>query len=284
MTSLARPSSTIGRVFEHRFMSYRRTFRASIFSSFLSPILFLTAMGIGLGTYVSDSAALGGVPYLVFLAPGLLAATAMQSASFEATFPIMAGLVWTRIFHGMYATPISPRDIALGNLAWIVARLALITTIFTVVIVAFGAAESPLIVLAIPAAILTGMAFAAPIAAFSATQKTPDRFSTIFRFGITPLFLFSGHVLPDQLAAGRAPGVRLADAAVPWGRADPRPVARDDRRRAGRGGHPRHLPDDLRRRRGVADDPDHRAPGWCSDDRAADRTRRSPSAAAARCG
>jgi lipooligosaccharide transport system permease protein len=196
MASLARPSSTIGRVFEHRYLSYRRTFRASIFSSFLSPILFLTAMGIGLGSYVSDSAAIGGVPYLVFLAPGLLAATAMQSASFEATFPIMAGLVWNRIFHGMYATPISPRDIALGNLAWVVARLALITTIFTIVIVAFGAAESPLIVLAIPAAILTGMAFAAPIAAFSATQKTPDRFSTIFRFGITPLFLFSGTFFP----------------------------------------------------------------------------------------
>jgi lipooligosaccharide transport system permease protein len=147
---------------------------------------------------VSNSAAIGGVPYLVFLAPGLLAATAMQSASFEATFPIMAGLAWTRIFHGMSATPISSRDIALGNLAWIVARLALITTIFTIVIVAFGAAESPLIVLAIPAAILTGMAFAAPIAAFSATQKTPDRFSTIFRFGITPLFLSS---LPAALQA-----------------------------------------------------------------------------------
>ena len=196
MTSLARPSSTIGRVFEHRFMSYRRTFRASIFSSFLSPILFLTAMGIGLGGYVANGAALGGVPYLVFLAPGLLAATAMQSASFEATFPIMGGLVWNKIYHAMYATPITPRDIALGNLAWVVARLALITTIFTVVIVAFGAAESPLIVLAIPAAILTGMAFAAPIAAFSATQKTPDRFSTIFRFGITPLFLFSGTFFP----------------------------------------------------------------------------------------
>jgi lipooligosaccharide transport system permease protein len=196
MTSLVQPASTIGRVFEHRYLAYRRTFRASIFSSFLSPILFLTAMGIGLGSYVSDSAAIGGVPYLVFLAPGLLAATAMQSASFEATFPIMAGLVWNRIFHGMYATPITPRDIALGNLAWIVARLTLITTIFTIVIVVFGAAESPLIVLAIPAAILTGMAFAGPIAAFSATQKTPNKFATIFRFGITPLFLFSGTFFP----------------------------------------------------------------------------------------
>jgi lipooligosaccharide transport system permease protein len=198
VTSLVRSSSgsAIGRVFEHRFLSYRRTFRASIFSSFLSPVMFLAAMGIGLGAYVSDPSALGGVPYIVFLAPGLLAATAMQSASFESMFPIIGGLEWSRVFHGMYATPISPRDIALGNLAWITARLTLICTIFTLVIVLFGAAESPLIVLAIPAAVLTGMAFAAPIAAFSATQKTPNRFTTIFRFGITPLFLFSGTFFP----------------------------------------------------------------------------------------
>jgi lipooligosaccharide transport system permease protein len=206
MTTFARPTSTVSRVFEHRYLQYRRTFRASIFSSFISPVMFLTAMGLGLGGYVSNGASLGGVPYLVFLAPGLLAATAMQSGSFEATFPIMAGLVWNKIFHAMYATPISPRDIALGNLAWIVARLTLISSIFTFVIVLFGAAQSPLIVLAIPAAVLTGMAFAAPLAAFSATQKNPDKFSAIFRFGITPLFLFSGTFfpissLPSQLQA-----------------------------------------------------------------------------------
>jgi lipooligosaccharide transport system permease protein len=198
MTALPRTSSTVGRVFEHRFLQYRRTFRSSIFSSFLSPALFLTAMGLGLGSYVSSSSAttLGGVSYLAFLAPGLLAATAMQSASFEATFPIIGGLVWNKIFHAMYATPITARDIALGNLAWIAARLTFITTVFTAVIVLYGAASSPLVVLAIPAAVLTGLAFAAPIAAFSATQRTPDRFSNIFRFGITPLFLFSGTFFP----------------------------------------------------------------------------------------
>ena len=198
MSSLAHPRSTAGRVFEHRFLQYRRTFRSSIFTSFLSPVMFLTAMGLGLGAYVSpqSSAALGGVPYLVFLAPGLLAATAMQAASFEATFPIMGGLVWSKTFHAMYATPISPRDIALGNMAWMAARLTLICSIFTLVIVLFGAAESPLIVLAIPAAVLTGMAFATPIAAFSATQKTPSKFAAIFRFGINPLFLFSGTFFP----------------------------------------------------------------------------------------
>ena len=97
----------------------------------------------------------------------------------------------------MYATPISPRAIALGNLAWIAARLTLIATVFTRGDRAVrGGRPRPLVVLAIPAAVLTGMAFAAPIAAFSATQKTPNKFAAIFRFGITPLFLFSGTFFP----------------------------------------------------------------------------------------
>ena len=197
-----RPPSVggIGRVFEHRFLSYRRTFRASLFSSFLTPLLFLTAMGIGLGGYIdaSTQSALGGVPYIAFLAPGLLVATAMQAGSFESTFPIMGGLVWNRTFHAMYATPLTSRDVALGNLSWIAARLTLISTVFTAFIVLFGAALSPLVVFAIPVAVLTGLAFSAPIAAFSATQRTPDRFAAIFRFFITPLFIFSGTFFPVE--------------------------------------------------------------------------------------
>ena len=200
MTALAPPTSMIARVVEHRLLVYRRTFRASLFSSFLTPVLFLAAMGLGLGSYVdaSTNPALRGVPYIAFLAPGLLAAACMQSAAFEATFPIMAGLIWSRVFHAMHATPISGRDIALGNLVWIALRMVLIATVFTLVIVLFGAATSPLILLAIPAATLTGMAFATPIAAFAATQRTPEKFNAIFRFGIMPLFLFSGTFYPIE--------------------------------------------------------------------------------------
>jgi lipooligosaccharide transport system permease protein len=196
--ALAPAYSGIGRVFEHRLVLYLKTFRASIFSSFLTPILFLTAMGLGLGAYVDANQSLGGVSYLAFLAPGLLVATCMQTAAFEATFPIMAGLVWSRVYHAMYATPIRGSDIALGNLAWMGFRLLLVAAIFTVVIVLFGAATSPLVVLAIPVAVLTGLAFAAPIAAFAATQRTPEKFAAIFRFGITPLFLFSGTFYPVE--------------------------------------------------------------------------------------
>ncbi|HUQ44840.1 MAG TPA: ABC transporter permease [Candidatus Limnocylindria bacterium] len=192
--------STMQRVFEHRFMSYRRTFRASLFSSFGIPVLFLTAMGFGLGGYVdaTPDAVLAGLTYLQFLAPGLLAATVMQAASFESTIPILGGLQWNKIFHAMFATPIRPRDVVLGNLAWITVRLLLVASVFAVMIVLFGASRSWLIVFAVPAAVLTGLAFGTPIMAFTATQRTPDRFAAIFRFGITPLFLFSGTFFPIE--------------------------------------------------------------------------------------
>ena len=191
----------VGRAYEHQFLLYRRTWRGSLFNSFLSPALFLLAMGVGLGTYVNQgggAAALGGVPYLVFLAPGLLAATVMQTASFEATFPIMGGFVWQKRYHAMHATPIGPSEIALGQLAWIATRITLVGSIFVLVMVPFGAVQSPLILLAIPVATLTGLAFATPIAAYAATQKVMTSFNYIFRFAITPLFLFSGAFFPVE--------------------------------------------------------------------------------------
>jgi lipooligosaccharide transport system permease protein len=200
ISPLAPAWSTMARVIEHRAMQYRRTFRASLFSSFGIPVLFLTAMGLGLGGYVDQNPdpALAGLTYLQFLAPGLLAATVMQSGSFEAAFPILGGLQWNKIFHAMFATPIRALDVTLGNIVWIALRMTLISVVFAIVIVAFGASRSPLIVLAIPAAVLTGLSFATPIMAFTATQRTPDKFASLFRFGITPLFLFSGTFYPIE--------------------------------------------------------------------------------------
>ncbi len=217
------------RVLEHRARQYRATFRGSIFGSFVQPILFLAAMGIGLGGYVdragSGAGPLGEVGYLQFLAPGLLAAAVMQTGSFEAMFPILGGLQWNRIFHAMYATPIRPRDVALGNIAWITIRLLMVGTAFAIVTTLFGAVRDPVRLLAaVPVAVLTGLAFATPIVAFTATQRRPDRFAAIFRFGITPLFLFSGTFFPiESLPAALQPiawlsplwhGVDLARAIV----------------------------------------------------------------------
>lgn len=190
--------AAIAHVVEHQLLLYRRSWRGSVISSFLSPVLFLASIGLGLGGFVDANRTALGVPYIAFLAPGLLAATAMQAAASEATFPVMSGIMWSRSFVAMTVTPIGSRQVVLGLLAYIGLRLALVASIFTLVVVAFGAAASPAIVLAIPAAILTGLAFAAPIAAFTATQRDTQWFNALFRFGITPLFLFSGTFFPIE--------------------------------------------------------------------------------------
>jgi lipooligosaccharide transport system permease protein len=162
-------------------------------------VLFLVAMGIGLGSYVDaggGGAALGGVPYLQWLAPALLVSTVMQGSVFEATFPILAGFHWVRRFHAMYATPITPHAIAVGQLAWITTRATLVGAIFAVVIVLFGAAATPGIALTVLVGTLTALAFAGPIAAYMSSQRDTSTFNSIWRFGITPLFLFSGTFFP----------------------------------------------------------------------------------------
>jgi len=188
--------------YEHQWLLYRRTWRGSIFGNFAQPILFLVAMGIGLGSYVdrANPAALDGYSYLQFLAPALLVTSVMQGSVFEATFPVLAGFRWVRRYHAQFATPLTPGVIAFGQVAWIATRATLVGAIFALVIVAFRAAPTAGIVLAIPVATLTALAFATPIAAFMATQRDTSAFNSIWRFGITPLFLFSGTFFPiDQL-------------------------------------------------------------------------------------
>jgi lipooligosaccharide transport system permease protein len=189
-------------VYEHRWLLYRRQWRGSVFGNFAQPVLFLVAMGMGLGSFVDRGGgdALGGVSYLQFLAPALLVSTVMQGSVFEATFPILAGFHWVRRFHAMYATPLSPYAIAFGQLAWIATRATLVGAIFALVIVLFGAAATPGIAWVVGVGTLTALAFAGPTAAFMATQRDANAFTNIWRFGITPLFLFSGTFFPiDQL-------------------------------------------------------------------------------------
>ena len=192
------------RVLEHNLMVYRRVWHGSVLGSLLSPVLFLAAMGIGLGGYVNrgGAPALGGVSYLAFLAPGLLAAQAMQTAAFETTYPIMGKIVWDKLYDAMLATPLTVRDLLAGELEWLVVRLTIVCSLFLGVAIVFGAVRLPLGLLALPVAVLTGLGFAAPIMAFSATQRQDSAFNVIFRFGITPLFLLSGTFFPlDRLPA-----------------------------------------------------------------------------------
>jgi len=194
-----------GRVLQRNLWVYRRTWRGSVLGSFLTPLLYLTAMGVGLGTLIPrESSAMFGFEYLHFLGPGILAATCMQSATFESSFPVMGKIAWRRNYDAMLATPLDVRHVLGGELLWIGFRVLTISVVYLAVLTGFGIARSPLALLAIPAAILTGLAFSAAVIAFSATQRNAEGFSWLFRFVINPLFLFSGTFfplsqLPDQV-------------------------------------------------------------------------------------
>jgi lipooligosaccharide transport system permease protein len=192
------------RVLEHHLLVYRRTWRGGLFTTFLAPVLFLLAMGLGLGTFVDQNnpQALGGVSYLTFLAPGLLAAQAMQTAAGESMYPLMAGLQYLRTFHAMVSSPLGPTDVVIGQTLWFAVRLTLVAVAFVIVMILFGAADVVRGLAMVPVAVLTGLAFATPIAAWTATRRTDASFPVINRFIVTPLFIFSGTFFPiDQLPA-----------------------------------------------------------------------------------
>lgn len=176
---------------------YRRTWRSSIVTSFLIPVLYLAAMGVALGSLIDKhSNGVDGVTYVAFLAPGLLAGTCMQIGTNDATYPVMGAIKWMRTYLAQLAAPLGVYDVLLGHLAWIAARLAIVVSIYLAVMAAFGVVYSPWAIAALPAAVLTGVAFAAPIAAFAATQDKDSSFSTLYRFAIIPMFLFSGTFFP----------------------------------------------------------------------------------------
>jgi Nod factor-specific ABC transporter NodJ protein len=165
-------------------------------------VFFLAAMGLGLGTLVNQARTGGvdGLDYLSFLAPGLLAASAMQTAVVESTYPVMASIKWIKTYHAMLATPLSVLDVMVGHLIWIAIRVLVSSAVYLCVMALFGATSSPLALLALPAAVLTGMAFSAPVVAFAASRDNDSGFAALFRFGVMPMFLFSGVFFPiDQL-------------------------------------------------------------------------------------
>lgn len=168
-----------------------------MFLSVLFPVMFLTAMGLGLGTLVeTDPQAFGGVSYLAFFATGMLAANCMQSGVFSATYPILSKILWQRQYEALLATPLTVRDILVGELTWIAIVLAQQAIPFFGIAALFGIFDAPTAVLAIPVAILVGLAFASVTMALTATLERDEAYTWVFRFVVTPLFLLSGAFFP----------------------------------------------------------------------------------------
>jgi lipooligosaccharide transport system permease protein len=183
---------------EWRLRSMAAYWTTIIGTALLTPLLYVVAMGVGLGSLVDAHAGgIGGVPYLTFVAPGLLVSTVVMSGTSELSYPVMAGFKWGRLYYARAATAASPQQVALGELLAVFLRLLGEALVFYVVLVAMGAVRPGWSVLMVPVAGLAGMAFGAPLGAYAATvENEGPEFPLIQRFIVMPMFLFAGTFFP----------------------------------------------------------------------------------------
>jgi lipooligosaccharide transport system permease protein len=200
MTAVPAGSRAVWLVVEGLWTWYRRNWRATAVNSFLQPLLFLLALGFGFGTLVQPGPATGGLDYVHYLAPALLVAAAVQNAVGDSTYPVFSGFKWQKQYWGITATPISPGQVAAGQLTWITIRLALSGLVYLLVAAALGALTSPRVLLALPFAVLAGLALSAPIVAYAASVPNESPFQNLYRFLVVPMTLLAGTYFPvDQL-------------------------------------------------------------------------------------
>lgn len=167
-----------------------------------TPFLYLFAFGVGLATLVSASGTtVDGVSYLTFVAPALICTAAMTISTGEFTFPVMLGFKWNPIFIAMNAAPLSGGQIIGGHVLFVTLRMVATSITYFLVMLLFGAVPSSWGVVAVPIAVLTGLAFGAPILAYASRLKEETgQFSIIMRVVLLPFTLFSGTVFPlEQL-------------------------------------------------------------------------------------
>lgn len=184
-------------VFEYFLVGYRRTWRGSALSSFLLPLLTMLGFGLGVGAYVGDG--VGGVPYLDYVVPGLIASTALQVAVGESTWPVLGNFEWIKVYYGQAATPLRVADILGGHLIFVVFRVLTSCAVFLLVAVAFGAVPSPWALATLPVVLLLGLAVSAPTFAYSSVIKSDSYLALLFCFAVIPMTLFAGVFFPVEL-------------------------------------------------------------------------------------
>lgn len=189
-------------VVHRHWLVYRSTFLANALPAFMEPMLFLLAIGIGLGVYVDDAGGMRGLPLGAFMGPGALAMTAMFTAAFETSYGTFVRLVYQKSYDGMLATPLTPTDVFLGELLWCGCKGVLFTTIVLGVYLGFGAYRGwlghvELTAVAIPlvggccSMLFGGLAYHA-----TAMTKNLSNFSFFITGTLSPMALFSGMMFP----------------------------------------------------------------------------------------
>jgi len=190
------------RLIERNLLVYRRMWMI-VFSGFFEPVFYLFSIGVGIGQLVGDVTSGGGVPvsYTEFVAPGLLAASAMNGAVFESTMNIFFKLKYGRIYDAMLATPLAPGDVAVGEIGWSLLRGALYAVGFLIVMLLGGLMPSWWGLMALPAALLIGFGFAGVGMATTTFMRSWQDFDMVTLVTL-PLFLFSGTFYPLSVYPG----------------------------------------------------------------------------------
>ncbi len=185
------------RVWQRNLWVYRDRWYYGLLPNFFEPLFYLLGLGVGLGYYVSSGGQFGE-GYLAYIAPGLVAASAMNGAAFETTYNVFVKLHFGRLYDAMVTTRVNMEDVALGEWWWAVTRALVYGGIFLFITLLFDTPVTWRLLLAVPAIALVGYCFSAIGLAFTSVIHIIDVFSYFFTLFLTPSFLFSGIFFPVE--------------------------------------------------------------------------------------
>ena len=189
-------SGRVWSVWRRNWDAFLRTYRVNFIPPFIEPVLYLLALGIGLGTYIE---AVDGIPYPVFIAPALVSISVMYSAFFECTYSSFVRMYYQKTFDAIIATPVSIDEVIAGEMLWGATRGMIYATLMLPVLLLFGVVAMPSSLLLIPFAYLAGLLFAGIAMCFTAITPSIDALNYPSFLFITPMFLFSGTFFPLDL-------------------------------------------------------------------------------------
>jgi lipooligosaccharide transport system permease protein len=181
------------RVWQRHATVYTKLYKSSIALNFVEPVLYLAALGLGLGAFVKE---INGVPYIKFIAPGIIASSSMFAAIYECTYGTYVRMTYQKTFDAILATPVNLEDLVAGELIWGATKSLLYGTIIIIVISLFGLVDSPLIILVVPILFISGLIFSEISVIFAAIVPGIDSFNYFYTLFMTPMFLFSGIFFP----------------------------------------------------------------------------------------
>ncbi len=183
-------------VWRRNWDAFLRTYQVNFIPPFVEPVLYLLALGFGLGTYIE---AVDGIPYPVFIAPALVSISVMYSAFFECTYSSFVRMYYQKTFDAIIATPVSIDEVIAGEMLWGATRGMIYATLMLPVLLIFGVVAMPSSLLLIPFAFLAGLLFAGIAMCFTAITPSIDALNYPSFLFITPMFLFSGTFFPLDL-------------------------------------------------------------------------------------